>query len=272
MAKTSSVTDRVKLFDAQNVFGESKDERAREEKAEAIRREILELKSRTLEDENKDLVEIQSPVESKVKPLKIPMKPKVVEGGGAKQGLQRGVPGATLRINQPAGIQTSPQPPEVKSILRSSRSIERNPVTSSSSIERNPMTTSSSSSNERRSSLDNIESVRSRIESYLNAAEDELQPQQQQQQHNNNITVPHGMGQQLQSILVNSEKSRKKSPKLVHSGNNLTIYTQSATDYSEDDEDQMLRNRRMESHLLQIPEHPGDVMYKLSTKIPQVYS
>ena len=261
MAKTSSVNDRVKLFDTQNEVLDSSDDRAREEKAAAIRREILELKSQTKDDDSKSNgsdVEIQSPIESKVKPLKIPMKPKMVDGGGGpKQSQHRGVPGATLRINQPAGIQTSPQPPEVKSILRSSRSSERNLMPGANHI--------TSSSTERRNSLENITSVKSRIESYLNAAEEDqqlLQQQQQQQQLGNNMPglqmSASGMGQQLKSILVKSEKSKKKSPKLVHNVNNLQIFTQSATDHSEDDEDLLHRNRKLDSHLLQIPEHPGD--------------
>jgi hypothetical protein len=253
VAKTCSVNDRIKLFDTQNVYegDASVDERTREQKAEAIRREILELKSQNNDEKSMGSdVEIQSPIESKVKPLKIPMKPKMVDGG--KQ--PRGVPGATLRINQPPGIQTSPQPSEVKSILRSSRSTERNPM---SVISNN---NTDDTSQQRRGSLEHIGSVKSRIESYLSATEEELQQQQQQQQQsNNNLSVQpsSSMSQQLKSILVNSEKAKKRSPKLVDSGNCFQIYTQSATDYSEDDEELALRNRQMESHLLQIPEHPG---------------
>jgi hypothetical protein len=99
--------------------------------------------------------------------------------------------------------------------------------------------------------MENIGSVKSRIDSYLSATEEELQQQQQQQQQ----PQQQSMGQHLKSILVNSER-KKKSPKLVHSGDSLNIYTQSATDYSEDDDEIALRNRHMESHLLQIPEHP----------------
>jgi hypothetical protein len=69
------------------VAEDDNDDRAREEKAEAIRREILELKAQNHADgsSKSDQVEIQSPVESKVKPLKIPMKPKMVEGGKPAQ-------------------------------------------------------------------------------------------------------------------------------------------------------------------------------------------
>jgi len=239
------------LFDTQNIYvnDESYEEKTREQKAEAIRREILLLKAQNKEEEESNLsnVEIQSPVESKVKPLKIPMKPKMVDGG--KQ-HQRGVPGATLRINQPPGLQTSPQPPEVKSILRSSRSTERNPVQIDNNS--NNDSNSSSVSTQRRGSFENIGSVKSRIETYLNATEEELQQQQLQQQ----VVVPQPTGQHLKSILVNSDKGKKKTPKLVHGGDNLKIYAQSATDYSEDDDEIASRNRTMESHLLQIPELP----------------
>ena len=243
------MNDRIKLFDTQNIYdGDADiDERTREQKAEAIRREILELKSQNKDEKSIGSdVEIQSPIESKVKPLKIPMKPKMVDGG--KQ--QRGVPGATLRINQPPGIQTSPQPPEVKSILRSSRSSERNPI---------PVMNNNNfdTSQQRRGSMENIGSVKSRIESYLSVTEEELQQQQQQQNTSQSVQPISSMGQQLKSILVNSERGKKKSPKLIESGNSFQIYTQSATDYSEDDEELALRNRQMESHLLQIPEHPG---------------
>ncbi len=51
---------------------------------------------------------------------------------------------------------------------------------------------------ERRSSLENITSVKSRIESYLGATEEE----QQQQQLVAPLVPGMGMGQQLKSILV----------------------------------------------------------------------
>ena len=240
------------MFDTQNIYigDESYEEKTREQKAEAIRREILLLKAQNKEEEEANLsnVEIQSPIESKVKPLKIPMKPKMVDA--AKQ-HQRGVPGATLRINQPPGLQTSPQPPEVKSILRSSRSTERNPIQIDNNSNNNDNI--SSVTTQRRGSFENIGSVKSRIETYLNATEEELQQQQQQQQQ---AFVQQPKGQHLKSILVNSEKGKKKTPKLVHGGDGLKIYAQSATDYSEDDDEIASQNRLMESHLLQIPELP----------------
>jgi hypothetical protein len=242
------------LFDTQNIYvsDENYEEKTREQKAEAIRREILLLKAQNKEDEEANLsnVEIQSPVESKVKPLKIPMKPKMVDGV-----KQRGVPGATLRINQPPGLQTSPQPPEVKSILRSSRSTERNPIQVVNNNNTNSSDNNSGVPTQRRGSFENIGSVKSRIETYLNATEEEVQ-QQQQQAVVQQPQQQQPSGQHLKSILVNSDKGKKKTPKLVHGGDGLKIYAQSATDYSEDDDEIASRNRKMESHLLQIPELP----------------
>ena len=158
-AKACSVQDRIKLFNCQAPLAEQPVESmTREEKAEAIRREILEAKatgggghniSGGANNNNSDSsdnaspgvdIQIQSPIEAKVKPLKIPLKPKLVETEVNRDNNNvRPEPGTKLRINQSAtannNINTLSSPPqqpslskspEIKSILRtSSKSIER---------------------------------------------------------------------------------------------------------------------------------------------------
>merc|ERR1712016_69778 len=89
-------------------------EMTREEKAEAIRREILEAKATGQQKPaaNSDSsdnasdgvdIQIQSPIEAKVKPLKIPLKPKLVETEVNRDNNNvRPEPGTKLRINQSA--------------------------------------------------------------------------------------------------------------------------------------------------------------------------
>ena len=128
VAKSASVTERVRMFDTQRPPSvDQHTDLDREMRAAAIKREIEEAKAaRKREEEmrkreeklqkrimglatssSSDNVEMQSPIESKVKPLKIPMKPKIVgpaspnsPGSGAQQQQQaaeRGVPGTRLR-------------------------------------------------------------------------------------------------------------------------------------------------------------------------------
>ena len=119
VAKACSVQDRIKLFNDPTPFTEPP-QTSREERAEAIRREILEAKAQDDGSGGSD-IQIQSPVEAKVKPLRIPMKPKLVEN---VESTKRPEPGSTLRINQPANVKA----PEVKSILRTStHSMDRSP-------------------------------------------------------------------------------------------------------------------------------------------------
>lgn len=194
VAKACSVQDRIKLFNRQSPF----ENFPREDKAEAIRREIQELKANKDTKQESDGgrssadIQIQSPVEVKVKPLRIPMKPKIVETESVNKDV-RSEPGSKLRINQPLNAKS----PEVKSILRTSTSLERNRKVSADAV----MMTSATSSN------------------HVSKAEQPKQPK---------------------SILV-----KKKIPKLVHSinegSNGPTIYTQSATDISDEDSE---RHRR----------------------------
>lgn len=96
LAKVGSVTDRVALF--HRLKDQEPEAVDPEEKAEAIRMEIANARAQALaaksqaSDSDTD-IEFQDPIESKVKPLKIPMKPKVVEKP------QPGNSGNSLRIN-----------------------------------------------------------------------------------------------------------------------------------------------------------------------------
>merc|ERR1712106_25285 len=74
LAKVGSVTDRVELFT--NMKHKEPVHVDPDEKAEAIRREIEEARARAQETVSDTEIEFQAPIESKVKPLKIPMKPK----------------------------------------------------------------------------------------------------------------------------------------------------------------------------------------------------
>lgn len=243
MAKSASVTDRVKLFETQRppsvdqhtdldreikaaaIKREIEEARAAQKRAEEVRKREEKLQKRimglstTASSSSDNNVEMQSPIESKVKPLKIPMKPKIIgpaspnsPGSGPQQQQQsaeRGVPGARLRINQPAGQ-------EIKSILRTTKS------SNSLSVEEQQA---------KRLSIENLPSIKSKIGAYeegkpIYEAEPPPQPK---------------------SIL------KDKSPRLVHSNDNaVSIYAQSATDLS-DEEDQGQQIRRTPRGMLEVP-------------------
>ncbi len=220
----------MKLFESQRPpsIDQPMTDYDRDQKAAAIRREIEEAKAAQKEEEeirkreekyhhhqqqqlsSPENVEMQSPVESKVKPLKIPMKSKLVSSGnspGSEGDSSRGVPGTRLRINQPAGQ-------EIKSILRTSKA-------NSLSVEEQQ---------QKRLSIENLPSVKSKIETYLEAAADRPPPQQAEQPSTPS-TMP-------KSILV---KNSNKAPRLLHGNEGtpagaVSIYATSATDMSEEEE------------------------------------
>ncbi len=249
VAKACTVQQKIKLFNEQEVH-EVNDTRDREERAEAIRREILEAK----ESDKKQAsgtgsgsdIQIQSPVEVKVKPLKIPMKPKLI-GDGAGTGSGSGapptgssVPGSTLRINQPSGGKQ----PEVKSILRTSRSTERGGARGRSAYH----TDTEADKQIRRSSMEtiNVGSVKGKITEYLQTAEQKDEPASSLAKGRSSPEF------KPKSILVKKgrERSRNKTPKLIHSNSmketttnqHPNIYAQSATDIS-DEESLRLRKK-----------------------------
>ena len=182
VAKSASVNERVKLFETQRPPSvDQHTDLDREIKAAAIKREIEEAKAaqkRELEvrkreeklqkrimglstSSSSDNVEMQSPIESKVKPLKIPMKPKIIGPASPtspqqqqqqqqqqqnQNPEQRGVPGTRLRINQPAGQ-------EIKSILRTNKSSGNNSLSVEEQVAK-------------RLSIENLPSIKSKIETY----------------------------------------------------------------------------------------------------------
>jgi hypothetical protein len=197
-------------------------------KAAAIRREIEEAKAAQKEEqehrkraENRqqlmvsppENVQMQSPIESKVKPLKIPMKSKMIRQSsspaapvspGSSSVEPRGVPGARLRINQPAGQ-------EIKSILRTNKS------------------SSMDEQQQKRLSIENLPSVKSKIETYLQAAT--VEEKTTSTASTTTAAAAH------KSILVNGSQ---KTPRLLHLNDSaataVSIYAQSATDMSEEEE------------------------------------
>jgi len=77
LAKSGSVNDRIALF-SNNMTKETTTVDP-DAKAESIRREIQEARAKAQETVSDTEIEFQEPVESKVKPLKIPMKPKLID-------------------------------------------------------------------------------------------------------------------------------------------------------------------------------------------------
>lgn len=99
LAKVGSVTDRISLFS--NLMEPRHQPPAdNTHKAEAIRREIEEAKAARAAEAQLTVsdteIEFQAPIESKVKPLKIPMKPKILNSPGGSSSS----PGGGLRINR----------------------------------------------------------------------------------------------------------------------------------------------------------------------------
>ena len=192
VAKSASVNERVKLFETQRPPSvDQHTDLDREIKAAAIKREIEEAKAaqkRELEvrkreeklqkrimglstSSSSENVEMQSPIESKVKPLKIPMKPKIIGPASPtspqqqqqqqnQNPEQRGVPGTRLRINQPAGQ-------EIKSILRTNKSSTNNSLSVEEQVAK-------------RLSIENLPSIKSKIETYEEGKPNPAEPPQQQ--------------------------------------------------------------------------------------------
>ncbi len=193
LAKSGSVNDRIALFS--NMVNTSAPTIDPDEKAENIRREIEEARANAQETVSDTEIEFQEPIESKVKPLKIPMKPKLL--GNADNDN-------TLRINQ-----------------------SRHDITK-----------------ERRPSIEELPSLKSKLNSYKAATEE--------------MSKPLTSDQKIKPILVKknekerSRSPRKKTPKLVSdhylSPNQapFQIYAQSATDMSAtEDEFEAEKNRKI---------------------------
>lgn len=225
LAKVGSVNDRIALFSNMMTTHNKTPVTNPDEKAEAIRREIEEAKAahdshETVSDTE---IEFQAPIESKVKPLKIPMKPKIMSSAGPK-----GASGG-LRINQ-SNMSESPK-------------------------------------KDRRPSIEDLPSVKSKIQNYISAASEEtsgdtndkketLQPQVTPKPILRKTSL--NQEQQLTPILKRREmvKERSKSPKkkapkpvgdqFLSPHQDFKIYTQSATDMSatEDESERSARAPR----------------------------
>ena len=105
LAKTGSINDRVALFERmKDLEPEPIDP---DEKAEAIRMEIINARAQAqpeVESDSDTESEIQTPIESKVRPLKIPMIQKPMDKPSVMSS-----PATSLRINQSNGSQDSPK-------------------------------------------------------------------------------------------------------------------------------------------------------------------
>ena len=208
-------------------------------------------------------VKILSPVESKVKPLKIPMKPKLVGTEDTRNEKSLGIPGKGLRINQSATAAVGEQTNN-----RVGRSSERRNVNFDNVVKRSK-SCGGDADQMRRTSLDmeNIASVKSRIETYLSSAAEAKGGTEQTSKQEPSTTAN---VKQPKSILVNRSEGvigkKTKTPKLIHSGEgeskNLNIYAQSATDYSAE-EDSSCTNREIsnklkfaqqQEHFLKVPQ------------------
>ena len=134
LAKVGSVNDRIALFSNQMGPTQNQLRADPDEKQEAIRREIEEARAAQAQETVSDTeIEFQEPIESKVKPLKIPMKPKLLTSSNNKTPAS---PGTSLRINQ--------------SNMNDSKQKDRRP------------------------SIEDLPSVKSKIQNYISATNDDV--------------------------------------------------------------------------------------------------
>ena len=97
LAKSGSVNDRIELF-SNLVNADNAPKPNPEATAERIRREIEEAKASAQDTVSDTEIEFQEPVEARVKPLKLSMKPKLIDASDNKHAKEK----PTLRINQSA--------------------------------------------------------------------------------------------------------------------------------------------------------------------------
>jgi len=224
LAKSGSVVDRVNLFsNMTNIEAPKPDLNA---KAESIRREIEEARANAQETVSDTEIEFQEPIESKVKPLKIPMKPKLIDNSEVSN---KGSPETRLRINQ----------------------------------------NSSADTKEKRISVEELPSVKSRITNYLTAAEETTNNTQ-----SNFENKPKPILKTDRSSKERSRSPRKKTPKLVSDhylapDQSFQIYAQSATDMSAtEDEAEARQHSRKISVPAKLPSHmdPGPNLLRVPNK------
>ena len=221
LAKVGSIKDRVSLFD--NLKDLEPEPVDPEKKAEAIRLEIVNARAQAQRAQSQESVsdteiEIQAPIESKVKPVKISRKPSLSEK------TQSGNSNNTLRINQSS--QDSPR-------------------------------------RERRPSIEDLPSVRTKIKSYIDTTTDELREEGKPRP------------------ILKSEKERSRSPRkstkapkllgdhFLSPNQSVQIYAQSATDLSAtEDESEISRKepvKKLSVALAEQPE-PGPVLLQVPPK------
>ena len=245
LAKAGSVNDRISLFS--NMMDTHRQPAGDpNEKAEAIRREIEEAKAARAAEVQETVsdteIEFQEPIESKVKPLKIPMKPKILNSPAS--------PASGLRINQSRRDVTSPK-------------------------------------KDRRPSIEELPSVKSKIKTYISAtSEEEPQPVGQatpkpilrktssslQEPTLTPILKRREGGRDL--LKERSRSPKKKTPKLVSdqflsTDQSLKIYTLSATDVSatEDEAEHSSRSVKAKRHQpLQVVEDAGPTRLSIPAK------
>ena len=224
LAKSGSVVDRVNLFS--NMTTSEPAQPDLNAKAESIRREIEEARAQAHETVSDTEIEFQEPIESKVKPLKIPMKPKIIDNSDLKN---KGSPESSLRINQ---------------------------------------SSSSEVSKERRTSVEELPSVKSKISNYLSAAEDSLAPPQFESK-----PKPILVNKTERSSKERSKSPRKKTPRLVSDhyltpSQSFQIYAQSATDMSatEDEAEAKLNSRKISMPAKLPSQDPGPYLLRVPNK------
>ena len=104
LAKSGSVNDRIALFSNLMNKGPDSNSLDLESKAERIRQEIEEARAAQKHQETTVVsdteIEFQDPIESKVKPLKIPMKPKLLGNPEPSRRMSPKSPASSLRINR----------------------------------------------------------------------------------------------------------------------------------------------------------------------------
>lgn len=244
LAKVGSVNDRISLFSSLMASHHHQPQADPDQKQEAIRREIEEAKAahEAQETVSDTEIEFQPPIESKVKPLKIPMKPKMMNNSTTASNRTSSSPGVGLRINQ--------------SILNETPKKDRRP------------------------SIEDMPSVKSKIQNYISATSEdtavrpsgdevrEVQPQMTLKPILRKTSIQEPV--QLTPILKRREiiKERSKSPKkkapkpvsdqYLSAEQNFKINILSATDLSatedESEHSRSLRNRK--SIIKQMAEQP----------------
>jgi len=238
LAKVGSVTDRVALFT--NMKHKEPPQVDPDEKAEAIRREIEEARARAQETVSDTEIEFQAPIESKVKPLKIPMKPKMMN---SPEKRKTSSPGTGLRINQ-SKVQDSPKKERRLSIeeLPCVKSKIKNYISAAEETNKEEDT------------------------------KDLLSPKPILKNNHDPILTPKTNSREKER----SRSPRKKTPKLVSDhyltpDQNLQIFTQSATDVSatedEAEHSKISRPSRKKSFSIQTSnEEPGPTFLKVPPK------